>query len=241
MTILEHFQELKTRALYSIIFLLVSWGICYYYVEGLYDFLLAPLKNTIGNSGQHRIIYTHLAEAFFTYLELSLYVAILLSLPFFAVQFYIFLAPGLYRDEKLALVPFLILSPLLFLLGACFVYYFVFPMAWQFFLGFEKNAANSALPIVFEAKIGEYLKLVVQMIIAFGMVFQMPILLTLLAKIGIVTGVGLKKKRKIAVVAILVIAAFLTPPDVLSQVALAVPMYILYEISIFMCRFVEGT
>ena len=157
-----------------------------------------------------------------------------------ASQVYLFVAPGLYRSEKRAFLPFLLATPVLFVLGAALAYYFIFPVAWRFFLSFETPTGGGGLPIELQAKVGEYLDLVMKLIMAFGIAFQLPVLLTLLAKVGIISSRGLKKQRRYAWVGMFIIAAILTPPDVITQCGLALPLIGLYEISIFTARLVEA-
>ncbi len=229
----SHFNELKLRMIYTLAFFFISFITAYIYSEQIYKFLLLPLTQTWISHDKH-MIYTNLSEIFFSYLKLSYYSALFLTLPFFACQIYIFIAPGLYKHEKKAFLPFLILSPILFALGMLFVYYIIFPLAWSFFLSFEQQTMGN-LPVKLEAKVSEYLTLVINMILAFGIAFQMPILLALLAKLDIVTGENLKNKRRFAIVLIFILAAILTPPDAISQIGLAIPMLILYELSILVC------
>lgn len=229
----EHFYELKIRLTYIIIFFFLSFITSYIYVEQIYDLLLKPLAQQWINQDKH-MIYTGLTEIFFSYLKLAYYAAIFITLPFFLCQLYIFIAPGLYKNEKKAILPFLIFSPILFITGIIFVYNFIFPLAWSFFLNFENYSFN-AIPIKLEARISEYLSLVINMMLAFGMAFQMPIILALLAKVGIIDANMLRNKRRFAIVIIFIIAAILTPPDAISQIGLAIPMIMLYEISIIIC------
>ncbi len=233
-TLTSHFNELKIRLIYSIVVFFFCFIIAYIYAEEIYRFLLLPLVKQWNSQDKH-MIYTNLAEIFFSYLKLAYYTALLITIPFFTCQVYIFIAPGLYKREKKAILPFLILSPILFLLGAIFVYYIIFPLAWKFFLSFEHHNLGD-ISMKLEAKVSEYLTLTVNMILAFGIAFQMPILLTLLAKIGIITTEDLKQKRRFAVVLIFIVAAILTPPDAISQIGLAIPMLILYELSIVACK-----
>jgi sec-independent protein translocase protein TatC len=181
------------------------------------------------------MIYTSLTEAFFTYLKLAIFAAFFVTFPFLAAQFYLFLAPGLYKHEKNALLPFLIAAPVLFLSGAALVYFAVMPLAWEFFLSFETS--NAALPIKLEAKIDQYLSLVMSLIIGFGVAFQFPVIIMLLAKVGVVNAAQLKKNRKYAIVLIAIISALLTPPDVISQLLMLTSLCALYELSIFGCKF----
>ena len=233
--LIEHLRELKKRLIISISALLIASIISYFFVQDIYAFLVKPLADAIGDEAGRKMIFTGLTEAFITYLKLSIFLGIIISFPIFAFQIYSFCAPGLYKDEKRFFVPFLFISPALFLTGASFVYYFLFPAAWKFFLSFEMPGGDGTLPIVLDAKISEYLSLVTSLILAFGLTFQLPLVIILLVKIGMVSVAQLKKFRKYAVVGILTAAAFLTPPDVFSQLALATPLYLLYEISIIFC------
>jgi sec-independent protein translocase protein TatC len=232
--LLEHLKELKLRLIYVLVFFFISFGVGYYFVEEIYSFLLRPLIDN-WTSPNKSLIYTNLTEIFFSYLRLAFYVAMFCTIPFLLSQIYIFIAPGLYKNEKKAIFPFLTISPILFLLGAIFVYYFIFPMAWKFFLSFE-NSHSEILPMRLEAKVSEYLSIVINLIIAFGIAFQLPVLLILLAKIGILDVSYLIKKRKFATVLIFIIAAVLTPPDAISQIGLAIVMLMLYELSIFIIK-----
>jgi sec-independent protein translocase protein TatC len=234
--LIVHLIELKKRLTITAIFFFIAFAVCYYYAGEIYNFLVRPLADIYAGEANRRLIYTGLTEAFFTYVQVALYAALFISFPVIASQIYIFLAPGLYRNERRVLLPFLIAAPILFLLGAALVYYFIFPMAWQFFASFEHMGGDEMLPIQLEARVGEYLSLVMQLIFAFGLAFQLPIVLTLLSKVGIITADDLKKARKYAIVAIFTVAAILTPPDVISQIGLAVPLYLLYELSILACN-----
>jgi sec-independent protein translocase protein TatC len=237
-TLIQHFSELKRRILYSILAFMAAFTLSYYNAEIIYKFLLNPLVDAFSGS-ERKVIYTALTEAFFTYIKLSCFSAFIISFPFIVGQIYIFIAPALYKSEKKVLFPYLIAAPILFIMGGTLVYKYVFPVAWKFFLSFEKVASNGTLAIQLEAKVSEYLSLVMHLIIAFGIAFQMPILLTLMARVGLINAEFLVAKRKIAIILIFCIAAVITPPDVISQIGLAIPMLILYELSIIACKYIE--
>ena len=233
MPLLDHLIELRTRLLWSMGALLLCFFVCYYFSKGIYSFLTQPLADIlISRGGNRRLIYTALYEAFFTYLKVAFFGAAFLSFPVIATQIYMFVAPGLYRSEKRAFLPFLLATPVLFVGGAALAYYFVFPAAWTFFLSFESSDGAGGLPVQLEAKVSEYLGLVMRLIFAFGLAFQLPVLLTLLAKVGIISVAGLKKYRRYAYVGMFIIAAIITPPDVITQTGLAIPLILLYEVSI---------
>ncbi len=225
----DHLQELKSRFIKIICFFLVFSIASYHFNDIIYSYLLAPLPK--------KFIYTGLAEAFFTQIKISIFVGFCLSVPVISFQIYQFIAPGLYESEKKIALIILSFAPILFFLGGIFVFYIVIPGAWHFFLSFESLEGPSHL--VLEPKISEYLDLVINLIVAFGAAFELPIILMILSLLGIITKEFLSKKRRIAVVIIFVIAGFITPPDVISQIALAMPMVLLYEISIILCKLIE--
>ncbi len=236
--LLEHLVELRTRLIRSAIAILVLFFACYFVAETIYGFLVQPLAELYDREGA-RLIFTALHEVLFTYVKVAFFTALFIALPFVSMQLWLFIAPGLYKNEKMAFVPFLVLSPILFFAGGALVYYLIFPLAWQFFLSFETGGAEGTLPIQLEAKVSEYLSLVMKLIFAFGLSFELPLLLTLLAQVGLVTAKGLSEKRKYAIVGAFVAAAILTPPDPISQISLAIPIIILYEVSIIAVRFIE--
>lgn len=239
-TVSEHLIELRSRLLKSIIFLIITFIICYIFSDKIYNFLVDPYAQAVKDDGNNRrLIFTALHETFLTYLKLAFFAAFFFSCPLILMQIWKFVAPGLYKDEKLALLPFLIATPVLFLLGGMLVYYLIMPLAIKFFLSFETAAINGSLPIQLEAKVNEYLSLVMRLILAFGISFQLPVFLTLLAKVGFITSEYLKTRRKYVVIIIFSMAAILTPPDPITQIGLALPLLLLYEISIFTVKFVE--
>jgi len=240
MPLLEHLIELRQRLMRSAIAVLVLFFVCYYFAPEIYDFLVQPLADILDKTnGPRRLIYTALHEAFFTYVKVALFAALFLAFPFIAIQIWSFVAPGLYKHEKRAFAPFLIATPILFFLGGAMVYYFIFPLAWKFFISFESVGGHGTLPIQLEAKVDQYLSLVMRLIFAFGLCFELPVVMTLLARVGMVTSKGMREKRRYAVVLAFVAAAVLTPPDVISQIGLAIPTLLLYEISIWSVKIVE--
>ena len=240
LTLTQHLAELRQRLIYSLITLLIFFIISYLFAKDVYSFLLQPLLkayqehsgNIDSESINKRIIYTGLAEAFITYIKLSFLTAVFFALPIIIVQFYLFIAPGLYKSEKKITLLILSACPVLFIIGAALAYYLVFPLAFKFFLSFESFDNQYSIPIELEARISEYLTISIQLIFAFGIAFQLPILLIFLVKAGVVKISTLKSKRKYWILVIFIIAAILTPPDIFSQIALALPMLLLYETAI---------
>lgn len=231
--LLEHLVELRKRLIASAIAIVVLMVICFLFAGQIFDILLNPYRSIYPNPGDMELIYTAPQEFFFTQVNLAFFGAIFLGFPFLATQIYGFVSPGLYKHERKALVPYLIATPIFFLLGAAMVYFVVLPMALGFFAGMQTEE------IKLLAKVSEYLALAMTLILAFGVCFQLPVVLTLLAQLDLVGVKTLEHGRRYAIVAILIIAAFITPPDPISQIGLALPMYGLYELSILSVRLVE--
>jgi len=236
----EHLTELRSRLLKSIIFLFIFFIICYFFAENIYSFLISPYAEAVKNDDiNRRMIFTALHETFITYLKVAFFAAMFLSSPILITQIWKFIAPGLYQNEKKALLPYLIATPILFILGAMLVYFLIMPLAIKFFLSFETSMQTNDLPIQLEAKVNEYLSLIMRLIFAFGLSFQLPVLLSLLARVGFVDSTYLKKKRKYVFVIIFAVAAVLTPPDPITQIGLGIPLLILYELSIISVKLIE--
>ena len=237
---ISHLTELRKRLIHSVVFLFIFFIICYFYAEYIYGFLVDPFAQAVkGNNIERRLIFTALQETFLAYLKVAFFASFFVTSPFILIQVWKFIAPGLYDHEKSAIMPYLILTPILFFLGGALVYYLVMPLAINFFLSFESTGLSTHLPIQLEAKVNEYLSLIMKLIFAFGLSFQLPVVLSLLARIGIVDSVFLKTRRKYVVVIIFAAAAILTPPDPITQIGLAIPLLILYELSIFSVKFIE--
>jgi sec-independent protein translocase protein TatC len=239
-TFINHLTELRSRLLRSIIYIFVFFIIAYIFAENIYSFLVEPYANAVKNDDiNRRLIFTALHETFITYLKVSFFAAIFIGSPFILTQVWKFVAPGLYKNEKKALLPYLIATPTLFILGGLLVYYLIMPLAINFFLSFETSGQLGSLPIQLEAKVNEYLSLIMRLIFAFGISFQLPVLLTLLAKVGVVDSDYLKKRRRYVIVIIFAAAAILTPPDPITQIGLGIPLLILYELSILSVKLIE--
>lgn len=233
LTLLQHFLEFKKRIIFSLVFFVVSFCVCYVFSDKIYHFLLQPFIDVSQGNENRKLIYTSPTEAFTTYLKLSFTSALFFSFSIFMAELYLFLSPALYKKEKKNILFIFFFAPILFLCGAIFSYYFILPVAFEFFLGFESQGfSESSLPILLETKISEYLSFVTKLLFGFGIAFQLPILLLILIKLDFLSVTALRKKRGFFFVGIFLIAAVLTPPDILSQVSLAIPMILLFEISI---------
>ena len=236
----DHLTELRSRLVRSIIYLFLFFIVCYYFAENIYGFLVEPYAEAVKSDGSNRrMIFTALHETFITYLKVAFFAAMFISSPIILSQIWKFIAPGLYKNEKKALLPYLIATPTLFLLGGMLVYYLIMPLAIKFFLSFETSAHLNNLPIQLEAKVNEYLSLIMRLIFAFGISFQLPVLLSLLARVGFVDSKYLKERRKYVIVIIFAVAALLTPPDPITQIGLGIPLLILYELSILSVSVIE--
>jgi sec-independent protein translocase protein TatC len=240
-TISEHLLELRSRIIKSLIFFVLAFIISYINADKIYDFLLQPYVKALGSDGvaNKRLIFTALQETFVTYLKLSFFSALFFSFPIFLIQIWKFIAPGLYSNEKKAILPFMIATPVLFLLGAFLAYQFIMPLAIKFFLSFESLTSQTSMPIQLEAKVSEYLSLIMIFMIAFGLSFELPVLLILLATVGFVDSKYLSERRRYIIVIIFIVAAIITPPDPISQIGLAIPLMLLYEISILIIKYLE--
>ena len=236
----SHLTELRSRIIRSLVFISIIFIIGYIFAENIYIFLVEPYAEAVKNDGiSRRLIFTALHETFITYLKVAFFTALFLGSPILLTQIWKFVAPGLYKNEKRALLPYLIATPILFILGGMLVYYLVMPLAIKFFLSFESSGHLNSLPIQLEAKVNEYLSLIMRLIFAFGLSFQLPVILNLLARVGAIDSEYLKERRKYFIVIIFAAAAILTPPDPITQIGLAIPLLILYELSILSVKLTE--
>lgn len=237
--LIEHLAELRLRLIYAFLAFGAAFILCFAFAREIYNILFWPFVNVVG-ADKAKAIYTHLLEKFFVDIKVAMFGAAFLSLPIVLIQVYKFVAPGLYTTEKAAFRPYLIATPVLFALGAAMVYFVAMPFLVRFSVGFEQAALPNQAEIALLPKVSEYLSLVMSLTLGFGICFQLPVLLTLLARAGIVTAAQLRSYRKFALVAICAVAAILTPPDVISMILMAIPTYLLFEVSIFVVARVEG-
>jgi sec-independent protein translocase protein TatC len=236
--LMEHLVELRRRLMWALLAVFLAFIVCFWFAKPIYNLLLWPYRLAAGTDAPIELIYTAPQEFFFTQVKLALFGAIFIAFPVIASQIYMFVAPGLYRSERQAFLPFLVATPVLFLLGAALVYFVAMPLAMTFFLSMQQTG-DAQVQIHLTAKVSEYLSLIMTLIIGFGICFQLPVLLTLLGRAGLVTTEGLKKYRRHAILGVFLAAAILTPPDPVSQIALAVPTLLLYELSIYAVRLAE--
>ncbi len=239
-TFVSHLSELRQRLLKSFVFLIIAFIVSYIFSEEIYKFLVKPYSDAVlENNLDRRLIFTALHEAFLTYLKVAFFTSIFFTSPLILTQIWKFVAPGLYNTEKKTLLPYLIATPILFMLGGILVYYLIMPLAIKFFLGFETIQSSNAIAIQLEAKVNEYLSLIMRLIFAFGISFQLPVVLSLLARVGMVDSKFLRERRKYVVIIMFTVAAILTPPDPITQIGLALPLLLLYELSIITVKIIE--
>ncbi len=241
MPLLDHLIELRRRLMWSLAVFAVCFALSYYFSGTIYYVLAKPLADVLKTMGSPdpKLIYTQLYEAFFVRIKVAMFGGLFLGFPMIACQLWLFVAPGLYRSERRAFLPFLAATPILFGLGASLAYFVLFPIAFHFFAGFQDMTGGGGVPIELVPKVGEYLDLVMKMIFACGIIFQMPVGIALLAKVGITNSKQLRGMRRWAIVILTVVAAIFSPPDPISMAVVAVPLILLYEISIITASWVE--
>ena len=241
--LIEHLMELRTRLIWSLVAFFIAFIGCFAVAKHLFNYLVYPYKWAVEwahlDLAKSELIYTAPQEFFFTQVKVAMFGALVISFPIIASQIYKFVAPGLYKNERNAFLPFLIASPVLFLMGAALVYFFFTPMVMWFFLKMQQTGGDGQVGIALMPKVSEYLSLIMTLVFSFGLVFQLPVITTLLARVGLLTSAWLAEKRKFAIVFAFIVAAVLTPPDPMSQIGLALPTILLYEISIYAARLVE--
>jgi sec-independent protein translocase protein TatC len=241
--LIEHLIELRRRLMWSIGGFFVAFVACFFVAKHLFNLLVIPFKWSVEWAGldvsKVELIYTAPQEFFFTQVKLAMFGGMLIAFPLIATQVYKFIAPGLYRNERAAFLPFLIASPVLFLMGAALVYFFFTPMVMWFFLSMQQSGGDGHVQISLLPKVSEYLSLIMTLIFSFGLVFQLPVVTSLMARVGLLSSQALKEKRKWAIVIAFVVAAVLTPPDPISQISLAIPTILLYEVAIWSARLIE--
>ncbi|WP_372426766.1 twin-arginine translocase subunit TatC [Salinarimonas chemoclinalis] len=237
--LIEHLIELRQRLIRSMIAFVVLFAASFGFAKYIYNILVQPYVNAVGSPELARLVYTHGLEYLFTQLQVAFFGAAFLAFPIIATQIYKFVAPGLYKNERQAFLPYLVATPVLFALGAMVVYFVAMPLLMAFSVGMQQTATEGVPTIEFLPKVSEYLSLIMTLIFAFGICFQLPVVLTLLARAGIIDSAYLKDKRKYAIVLVFIVAALFTPPDIISQFALAIPTLLLYELSIFAVKMAE--
>jgi sec-independent protein translocase protein TatC len=237
--LIEHLIELRKRLFYAVIAIFVFFIFCFIFADEIFNFLIVPYEQAADETTNLRLIFTAPQEYFFVQIKIAFFGALFIAFPVIATQIYKFVAPGLYRNERQAFLPFLVATPVLFLIGASMVYFLIMPLAMNFFLSMQQTGDANRTAIELLPRVSEYLGLIMTLIFAFGIMFQLPVVVTLLSKAGLVSVETLKEKRKYAIVFAFLAAAVLTPPDPISQIGLAVPTLLLYELSIISARFVE--